>query len=200
MMNSLEYKAFWDKNHSDNVLLWLTGSRVAQVFELHRLTELFNINFMDIGVGMGEMCRHQHSLGNQVYAVDISEIALQKIKDFSRAQIFINDLVKVEPNLIDLAVCHLVMQHCNDEMCKYIIDNVYNALKPNGVFSIQFAGVDNVSRLDNEIGSDVQNGFFRSPHKMMELTKDISPDEIMITRRISFPKTPVYWHIMQIKK
>lgn len=126
---------FWDNMHSSTDKYWLTGSTPKQVIEAHKVTSEFNTckSFLDIGVGFGDMSRHAKAQGKYVVACDISSIALSKLKGVADET---HNLVCNAP-AVDLAVCHLVFQHCDNSVVASIIRDI--KLKPNGLFSFQFA-------------------------------------------------------------
>lgn len=131
-----KYK-FWDQRHMTNDTYWLTGSSPTQVIEMHALKNNISdcVTFLDIGIGKGNMSRYMNSLGKTVYACDISKVALEKVKSYVSETALTSDLSKLPPS--DLAICHLVFQHCDDTM----ITNIINAvnLSKDGIFSFQFA-------------------------------------------------------------
>ena len=128
-------KNFWDKQHSHNNKYWLTGSNPVRVVNMHDVKNVNFDTFLDIGIGQGEMSKYMKYLGKTVYACDISDVALEKVKIYTSKMALTPDLSTLPP--ADLAICHLVFQHCNDEMITKIINNVN--LTKDGVFSFQFA-------------------------------------------------------------
>jgi SAM-dependent methyltransferase len=195
----IKYKDFWEDQHKGQKLLYLTGSSPEEVFTYHKINPKSNITFLDIGVGTGTMCRYQKNLGNVVVAVDISNTALKNVSGCANTRFLIEDFHKIETESVDMAICHLVIQHCDDEMAKYIITNAYRALKPNGVFSFQFAGVINESLMDNEEISDVR-GHHRTLEKIKSWVDEINPSKMEISNRITFQHTTSWWYIIKLYK
>ena len=133
-MNLQESREFWDAKHKANRHYWLTGSSPARVLYMHRLQRPRGKTVLDIGVGEGNFTRWAAKLNNRVLACDVSTVALDKVSNV--AEVFtVEDLGKAPA--ADLGVCHLVFQHCSDEMVLHILKSV--RLNSRGVFSFQFA-------------------------------------------------------------
>jgi len=125
---------FWSKQHEADERFWLTGTPPALVFTMHGIEVPENMTVLDIGVGTGDFTNWCAARGNQMIACDISETALNKVKATAETYL-VEDLSKAPP--ADMAICHLVFQHCSDEMVLHILKSVQ--LKPSGIFSFQFA-------------------------------------------------------------
>jgi 2-polyprenyl-3-methyl-5-hydroxy-6-metoxy-1,4-benzoquinol methylase len=125
---------FWDQVHSKSQHRYLAFSGPQTVLEFHKIHEkdLDGKRVMDIGVGSGAMSKHMSSCKAQVVSVDISPVGLAAIpfeKYLSK------DIAKCAP--VDIAVCHLVFQHCEDDEVKRILKEI--KLKPGGFISFQAA-------------------------------------------------------------
>ena len=126
---------FWNEKHSVKNEYWLTGSSGPDTLKLHNIDiNVSNLKVLDIGIGFGYLSRHFYNNHNKVFSCDISTIALDSVKEIATTY-QTKDLSRIEP--IDLAVCHLVFQHCNDDEIERIIREIN--LAPNGIFSFQFA-------------------------------------------------------------
>lgn len=198
-----ELLSFWEDQHSKNNIFWLTGSSAHSVMEMHKIKPVHNINFMDIGVGMGQMSEYQYGLRNNIYAVDVSAIALQKIKSITKQTYFTEQLSALSEEFIDLAICHLVFQHCNDMEVNFIIQNVFKILKPNGLFSFQIAECKSYEDLDPFHQSGVQNKthYFRTKIEIMLLLKNLNIENVEFVNEIFYPdQGNITWHFVHIKK
>ena len=157
-------KEFWDEKHEKKDIFWLTNSRPTNVLCIHKLAIPLSAIVLDIGVGLGGFARWCHSRGNKVVSCDISEAALAKVNGVADA-VLISDLATVGP--VDIAVCHLVFQHCYDEQILHILQNV--KLTPGGVFSFQYAS--KVRTMSDYLEKAEQDGllYFRDPNVMDSL-------------------------------
>lgn len=150
---------FWDKHHSVNSEYWLSNYNMDMILKSHDIDKNINgIEVLDIGIGTGIFSKELYNKHNYVISCDISDVALKKIKPFVNETIHTTELKNAKP--VDLAICNLVFQHCNDTEIERIIQDVQ--LKKNGIFSFQFAFLretpnENVLRL-------IKNGshYFRS--------------------------------------
>lgn len=155
-------ETFWDNKHSTQDNYWLTGSSGREIVETHRLQniQLNGIRLLEIGVGKGTFTKYTHDAGCYVIGCDISHLALENVRPFVSEVYHTSQLNKIEP--VDLAVCHLVFQHCTDEEIERIIHDV--KLKPNGIFSFQFAFLRENEEPNDNVKTLIKNGthYFRS--------------------------------------
>jgi len=131
----MNYIEFWDNNHKNKSDLWLSSSYTGEdILNLHSINKnISGLDILDLGIGVGNLTTFL-SLKNNVYACDISEVALDNVKNIAKTY---NSkyLKNIEP--VDLAISNLVFQHCNDKEVERFINDIN--LKPNGIFSFQFA-------------------------------------------------------------
>jgi len=125
---------FWDEKHREGNSYWLTKSNPERVLTWHQITAPAGKRVLEIGIGTGLLVGLMHKKGNEVVACDISPVALERVSNIAET-VLVENLADVDP--VDLAICHLVFQHCTDEMMLKIIGDVH--LTPSGVFSCQFA-------------------------------------------------------------
>lgn len=187
----------WDKYHADNSAYWLTGSRLQHIVDSHciNLNNYKNKAILDIGIGTGIFTKTLSVYTDKVYAADISKLALKKVSSFAKTYLTEN-LDKVEK--VDLAICHLVFQHCTDEEVERIINDVQ--LKDNGIFSFQYAYFrDNKLKKtfsDRYIKLN-ETHFFRSQEKIREIitsTNKVLVDAIKIREFTDFN-----WETIRVK-
>jgi len=154
-------REFWEEQHRKANVLWLTHSNPLNVIRTHGLTISPDVRVLDIGVGSGGFARWCHRQGNKVVSCDISEKALDKVKDVADT-VLIDDIGSI--GVVDLAVCHLVFQHCTDEQILHILNNV--RLSHRGLFSFQYA--NKVGMLSNAREEAERNGllYFRDHNTM----------------------------------
>lgn len=134
-------KQVWDKAHSINDKWMLTNSSALEMCKLHNITIPHLKLVMEIGIGFGNFIKECNERENATIAIDISQIALDRVKFFSDTYLTKN-MISISNNIVDLAVCHLVFQHCKEEIVEFIISNTIRILKPNGIFSFQFATIE----------------------------------------------------------
>jgi len=206
-------KEFWETAHKNNEELWLTGSYLQQVWEpmtiLNRLSP--GIKVLNIGVGMGRDTIELHSKGVIVDVLDISDTALERVKPQTRNRYLTSNLNELPNDEYDVAVSHLVTQHMRDEDLIEQIKNVVSSLKPDGVFGMQFAFINDTSEdkehLNNvykdvlSVPNDRKGHMFRSLSKMKDIVETLCGAKITWVSNIrSYPNTPIKWYYIHIKK
>jgi SAM-dependent methyltransferase len=131
---------WWDHAHGIDHQQWLTGSPGAEVWE--RLDVVGPLRpgtaVLNIGVGLGRCTRELAVLGCTVSALDISPVAVERIKDVATGYLA-SDLGSLPANRFDLALSHLVAQHMRDADLLDQIHHVVRSLKPDGLFAMQYA-------------------------------------------------------------
>jgi SAM-dependent methyltransferase len=131
---------FWQEQHKNKNEYWLSGTNNAEyILDLHKIDRnISNNKILDIGVGMGHLSRYLYSKKNTMFCSDISQIALDNLNDIASTYLT-SDLSRIEP--VDIAICNLVFQHCNDIEIQRILND----------FSIQsylFAFMENLKIVD----------------------------------------------------
>ena len=150
---------FWEHKHASKDGYWISDTNHAKyVLDIQKVdTEISGKQILDIGIGLGHVAKHFNERGNNVICADISQTALDNVKSFA-ATYHTSDLNKIEP--VDLAMCNLVFQHCEDSEVQRIIQDVN--LKDGGIFSFQFAFLREPP--NEQVKGLIANGkhFFRS--------------------------------------
>ena len=188
---------FWDRQHQDGSKSWLTFTPPNRVFEQHSLPPPTGKLILDIGVGDGEFSRWCAELGNSVIACDISPVALSKLVGIART-VLVEDIATTPP--VDLAICHLVFQHCDDKAMSHILHNVQ--LAKDGLFSMQTA------HLDGEPSPSIQKMMgdgllvFRSLDRAKQLVKDAGLSITWTSEEIPYTwqGCRIIWHIIHAQR
>lgn len=121
---------FWRACHARQDIEWLTGTNLDSYLRWYELEPPVGLDVTEIGIGLG-MATRQLSERNRVTAVDIAPEALSGLPC---SGLLLGALPDAPP--ADLAICHLVLQHCTLEDAARIMGV---PLKPGGVFAFQFA-------------------------------------------------------------
>lgn len=192
-------QAFWDERHSGD-LCYVTDTSLKEILFYHDLPQPQNKIVTYIGVGRGSICKQLQILGNGVYGVDISPTALKKVEAFCVKTALSTELKTLPP--CSLAISHLVFQHNPEEEILRIINDVQ--LKPEGIFSFQFATHDLVKapeltdQIKDEMAKEIM--FFYDPQKMKEIIER-SNKEFVTEKPTHWFGLPFnfLWNIFQVK-
>lgn len=185
--------SFWDTVHNTKNNNWIANSNPVKVFELYKISPPVGKTVLDIGVGSGSMAKYLFSLKNKVICVDIYSTALSKIH-LPVVKLLIGDLQK-SPK-VDMAIMHLVIQHCEDKMVKFLLNNI--PLNGGGAIYMQSCGEEG-----KEISTDLDMLYFRSYPYLSALidatNKQIIEHYSILGKKYSrSPRKKLYWDIMTL--
>jgi SAM-dependent methyltransferase len=127
---------FWNQKHEDSDNWWLSDTSLKEVLTYHHLAEndFRDRTVLEIGIGTGRMSREIKNLGCILYCCDISDKALDRVKDIADQTFLTEDIKDVPP--VDIAICHLVFQHCDNNEIFRILNDVN--LTAQGTLSFEF--------------------------------------------------------------
>ena len=186
-------REFWNKQHKEGKN-WIGNSPFQKVVQYHKLNlnNYKNKKILEIGVGSGLFIKGIKNYTDKIYASDISNTSLEKIKTY--AEVFLTeDLMKIPK--VDLAICHLVFQHCSDEEMIRIINEVQ--LSNNGVFSFQYAYLRGNNFINNNGQILNHTHFFRNPEKMRDIIAN--SNKYMIDESLIYQHPEFNWEILRVK-
>jgi SAM-dependent methyltransferase len=112
-MDAAKAMDWWNHEHCERPLKWLGDTAPDVVFRTHGLSErdLAGLSVLDIGVGTGRMSDRLRGLGCEVTSVDIAPEALARSS--AQKKLLTWNLREAKP--VDVAIIHLVFQHCEDD-------------------------------------------------------------------------------------
>ena len=95
-----------------------------------------NGNCLDLGCGIGQYTRELINFGYEVTSADISDIALEKVKEFN------NNVIKVDmeerlpfsDNAFDMVFANLSIHYFSDSITKKLMKEIKRILKTDGLF------------------------------------------------------------------
>jgi len=187
-------KINWENHHSNNDQYWLTGSSVSSIEKYHRISlkSYSHKKIMEIGVGQGHFTNQLKNYTNEIFAVDISKFAIDKVSNFAKSYLT-QELKNIEP--VDFVICHLVFQHCTNEEVIRIINDVN--LTKNGVFSFQYAYLRNPRNHFSDPNIVLNSThFFRSQEYMREIINNSNKKIIEAPFSIQFQD--FNWEIIKV--
>jgi SAM-dependent methyltransferase len=151
----INVKDFWEESHNYQSNLWLTGTDPEWLFGYHGIKDVLENNslklkVLNVGVGKGTCTRALHETGHEIYALDISETALNNVSKYVKSTYLASNPTNLPTGFFDIVLHHLVAQHMSfhdlREQCKYLV----RSLKPGGVLCIQIATYEDAKRNDQK--------------------------------------------------
>ena len=155
---------WWNQAHSnhDTKGFWLTGSEPKSVWSRLNIENLIKPGtiVLNIGIGKGICTRSLYEKGCITHVLDISEVALRNVAQYTARAWTPDQLQNLPVNYFDLAISHLVTQHMNNHDLELQLCSVINSLKPNdGIFAMQFAFcLDDENKLPDDSNSNCKSG------------------------------------------
>lgn len=206
----MDIKEFWETAHKNNEELWLTGSYLNGVWSPMNLMNKLKsyIRILNIGVGLGRETMELKEKNVIVDVLDISETALNRVKNITRNQFLSENLNTLPVNEYDVIVSHLVTQHMSDndlnEQLKYVIPS----LNENGVFGMQFAFIndndtDELNRVYNNVltlEKEKKGHMFRTLDQMKKMIDENNGIITWVSDIVNYSHTPIKWYYINIMK
>jgi len=134
-------KEFWETKHKEDNAGSLTGSQGGAVWTMLGVNELVKPEavVLNIGIGLGFCTKELVHRGCATYVLDISQTAVDRVKDVVKGYWLATDVGKIPGGMFDVVVSNLVAQHMSDEDFQKQLNVVVKSLKHEGVFAIQVA-------------------------------------------------------------
>ena len=184
---------FWEDMHARDDGTWLTGTGINAMLDFYKITpaDFQNQTVLEIGIGRKTVTQWLSRAADTLYCSDISHTALAHARSMAKACFHTLDLDQCPP--VDVALCHLVFVHCDDDEVRRILRSI--KLNPSGRLFCQFSGLkhansinqasDHVKKLLTEAGPH----FFRGRDEIEQMVADSS---MTITK--CFERDPGSYH------
>ncbi len=160
-----EYRAQQWEDRAKGYPDYITNTDLNSIVGAHNIAVPIKKDILVIGVGWGQAVKELVNIGNVVYVTDVSKTLIDIAKDYgAKDGVLSNDISKLPP--VDLALCHLVLQHNIEEEIFRLINDVN--LKETGIGSYQYSTLENDCVLTKQMIKDFNNGeqFFYSVERM----------------------------------
>jgi len=133
-------KEFWEQCHHDQNVSHLSGVKYDEVIKsLHIEDYIYpKTKILEIGVGLGNMVKSLNNIGAEVSAIDISDIAINRVKKYCKYAYTIDNIEQIPSDYFDLITCLNVIQHIPTHLLKKELSHFLRALKTSGIFAMQF--------------------------------------------------------------
>lgn len=157
--NSKEYwdKGYWGKNIQDNKTDFLKDNWMEKY--INEIEKVEDKKAIDLGCGLGQDTKWLLDRGFDVLSCDISDIALEKLKELvpnsKTMQLNVKEKLPFDDNSIGLINANLSIHYFNMKDTIEIFNDIYRVLKPNGLFI-------------GRVNSDKNEGYVKETTKEIE--------------------------------
>ena len=110
---------------------------------------LSNGTCLDLGCGIGQFSKWFMEHGYEVFSTDISNIALEKVKEFNNNVVNVDMRGKLpfEDNKFDVVFANLSIHYFSDSDTKNLINEIKRILKSNGLFIGSVNGIQGLEKI-----------------------------------------------------
>lgn len=184
-----DMRLFWNKSHSKKVLSDLSGCQYDETIDFLKVRDwaVRGNHVLEIGVGLGYVTKGLYENGLLVSGLDISEVALERVKDCCEQIFTTEELEKIPSDYFDLILCHNVVQHVPTDVLKEELRHCIRSLKINGVFALEFVSTDKIEDTwtpQYSYSGRGLPGFYRKPEYLEKLVNGVGGScELVVDRK-----------------
>lgn len=202
-------KEFWENAHKEDRPYWLSNSSFVQIWEaLNIMNKLApGLKILDIGVGTGreteELLQYQSDV--IIDALDISQAAVDKVKNITRNQYISSNIENLPSNEYDIAFSYMVTEMMETDELEKQIKYVIRSLKPDGIFVMQVTSINPNKRYSEEelnelYPTKISYPRFRTLFEMEGITKKYGGEITWASEIQTVLENPIEWYYLHIKK
>lgn len=135
-----EIKSYWDSINKVEHLGALSGCQYQETIDFLKVTDLLkkNDNVLEVGVGLGHVTKGFHENGYSISALDISQVALTRVREYCTQTYLVDDIDKLPTDYFNIIICHNGIQHIPTYLLKKELFHLIRSLTPQGVFAMEF--------------------------------------------------------------
>lgn len=143
---SKSIKTFWNNSHDKKVLSFLSGCQYDETIDFLKLRSYMvpGNHVLEMGAGLGYVTKGLYENNLVVSVLDISETALERVKDYCERVFTTNELEKLPSDYFDVIICHNLIQHIPTDFLIEELRHCIRSLKASGVFAMEFVSNDKV--------------------------------------------------------
>lgn len=125
---------------------------------------------LDLGCGIGQYSKQLIKYGYDVTSADISDIALNKVKDFNEnvVKLDMRDKLPFQNNEFDLVFANLSIHYFPDEDTRKLMIEIKRILKEDGLFIGSVNGIEGLKVIGNET-KEIEYHFYEYKDKLIRL-------------------------------
>ena len=193
-------KEWWESAHRENDFDYVSGYSGHDIWRRLEVEDriVAGAVVLNIGVGQGLCTRDLAARGCIVHALDITPAALARVEDVIAGGWLAENLGALPSRTFDLAISHLVTQHLRDADLLAQMRAVLRALKPSGIFAMQFIGPAPKGLPEGLQEHAKTGGVVRSPETIARFAEEAGG---VVVRSAPKEGTEYWqWHMAQIRK
>jgi len=194
----MEIKNWWETQHelfnTGGEIEFITSSALGSYFDFFKCEELYNNaeSVLEIGVGTGRALKEMTN--KKLYATDISDKALDRVKDIAETC----HTEELKENVIDLAICNLVAQHISNETLSNILKYAIASLKINGTLVLQHA--DALGDNEYSLKLILEGGMLKDKETVKKIVEENNGVITFEVPRRYFNDNTVWWDGIHIRR
>lgn len=125
---------------------------------------------LDLGCGIGQYSKELMSYGYEVTSSDISDIALEKVKEFNRNVIKLDMKEKLpfSDNEFDLVFANLSIHYFSDKDTKKLMLEIKRVLKKDGLFIGSVNGLEGYEKI-KDTAIEIEKHYWFNKNKYIRL-------------------------------
>lgn len=196
---------WWEQCHNTPDSYYISDYGGPALWERMKISRLIvqGAPILEIGVGGGTDIRELHGKGLEVHIVDIVPAAFDRVEGCFEKAWFESELQLLPENYFPCAISHLVTQHIDNNILVRQISHVVRALRPDGVFAMQFAdGLPSISddSYDESLTAQQIGSVHRTPQMVKSIVERCGGKVSWISRPEPYPEHRKQWYYVHIRK
>jgi 2-polyprenyl-3-methyl-5-hydroxy-6-metoxy-1,4-benzoquinol methylase len=207
LRKKIDVKDFWEESHIFQSELWLTGTDPGWLFDYHDINDVLSskqpkLKILNVGVGKGTCTKALYDTGHEIYALDISETALENISKYVEKSYLASSPSDLPTEYFDLVIHHLVSQHMSILDLREQSKHLARSLKIGGILSMQTATFEDAKRNDvNDSPRNCKKGSVGRSEKEIRNIFNIEGLNITeVTLTHTFPEYGSAWFRVKVTK
>jgi len=147
-----EIQNYWNDVHRQKHVGALSGCSYLDIINFLKLDKFLKKDnrVLEIGIGLGYVTEGLKENGMIISALDISQEALDRVKDLCENTYLTTDIDLLPSNYYNVIICHNVVQHIPTYILKPELEQIIRSLKSKGILALEFIS----SNLSEDTGSD----------------------------------------------
>lgn len=184
MFNFDIIKKNWDGFHRNMDIGALSGCLYDETIDFLQVREYIvpKAMVLEMGVGLGYVTKDL-SKRCFVSALDISDIALNRVKSYCNAVYNVKDIEDIPYNTFDLILCHNLIQHIPTELLMVELKHIIRSLKSTGILAMEFVSTNTINEPDCVLHYENVGCYCRTPEFMENLIHILGGKSKMIVNK-----------------